>query len=662
MDQIPNPINEDKVSIFLIINADKFEYFRKIQLIFDIYTKIEKFIFISDLENFIFFPDQCYKDQNPNLFSTIQDIDNNFINQLNDESRSLLLIRNKLFINNNEQITEILEIQRKNIAIVVLDLSVAKKLKSSLLQYQIIFLIKKKSITFFKKCKELLIPFLDAFNFNQVESYNFKFDPNIQFMLSKKNFTMELPFPDSSANEASDFDYDNLRKFLVPGLYDESLRCKNCNAILLNSKNKENCCNKIPNIIDHMVTFDEPPQYLKEMLHEFADKPNMIRLINRCCRPRIQRASINYLADRYSTLFLNGIPYAVDSRFQFLEPAYLIFNNLDHVLDNWRFNHEDYINILSICKEFIRNNDVIKNYMLESLEKLGGNEKYVAFIEGIADKGMNLAMIENYSIFQKETPLQLTVNTNNRNSSSINQIDTNDNDLNELVELNKDQNQINDIYDEPSAEEDNNDIEKEENQAIEHLIESTNENYQILADFKSKQIYAGLSEYDILIYPILFWNGKGGCGKLENESKFYSSRLRYSVISMCMQSPDYYFNQCSALREEFICSVYGRLIQLRINYEFNRQKQLFMKKEISPNMIQKDLKYGIKTYIPSSFTGSAQYWKKVTNQGFYLTLILGPPKFFVTITFNPKWNEVTALNNNEALLINNSPLIARIFN
>lgn len=256
----------------------------------------------------------------------------------------------------------------------------------------------------------------------------------------------------------------------------------------------------------------------------------------------------------------------------------------------------------------------------------------------------------------------MTVNTNNRNSSSINQIDTNDNDLNELVELNKDQNQINDIYDEPSAEEDNNDIEKEENQAIEHLIESTNENYQILADFKSKQIYAGLSEYDILIYPILFWNGKGGCGKLENESKFYSSRLKYSVISMCMQSPDYYFNQCSALREEFICSVYGRLIQLRINYEFNRQKQLFMKKEISPNMIQKDLKYGIKTYIPSSFTGSAQYWKKVTNQGFYLTLILGPPKFFVTITFNPKWNEVTALNNNEALLINNSPLIARIFN
>ena len=130
---------------------------------------------------------------------------------------------------------------------------------------------------------------------------------------------------------------------------------------------------------------------------------------------------------------------------------------------------------------------------------------------------------------------------------------------------------------------------------------------------------------------------------------------------MCMHSPDYYFNQCSALREEFICSVYGRLIQLRINFQYKLQKQLFMKKEISSNMNQNDLQYGIKTYVPSSFTGSAQYWKKVFNQGFYMTLILGPPKFFVTITFNPKWNEVVALNN-EPHLINNSPLIAWIFN
>lgn len=481
-------------------------------------------------------------------------------------------------------------------------------------------------------------------------------------MLDKLNFIIDLPFPDSSIKDASLYDYDSLRKFLVPALYDESLRCPNCHAILLNSaKYKENCCNNIQNIIDHMVTFEQPPEFLKEMLLQFHDRPNMIRLINRCCRPRIQRASINFLNDKYSTLFLNGIPYAIDSRFQFLKPSFLIFNNLDHILENWRINHEDYINILSICKEFIRMNKVIQSYILESMDKIGGHDNYVALIDGVTDKGMNLALIENHDIFQKETPL--TVSKRNTNSSSTIQNDINENDFNDVIDLNEEQNEnVERGFVQLNDDDSNDDIEKEENQSIEKLFDGTAESFQKrLKEFKTKQIYAGSSDYDILIYLLLYWNGKGGCGKLENESKFCSNKLRYSILSMCMHSPDYYFNQCSALREEFICSVYGRLIQLRINFQYKLQKQLFMKKEISSNMNQNDLQYGIKTYVPSSFTGSAQYWKKVFNQGFYMTLILGPPKFFVTITFNPKWNEVVALNN-EPHLINNSPLIARIFN
>ena len=178
-------------------------------------------------------------------------------------------------------------------------------------------------------------------------------------------------------------------------------------------------------------------------------------------------------------------------------------------------------------------------------------------------------------------------------------------------------------------------------------------------DYQTKQIYAGDSEYDTLIYPLLFWNGKGGCGKLQNEPKFFSNIFRYSVIAMCMQSPSYYFNRCSALKEEFICSAYGRITQLRVNYQYNLQKHMFMKKEIKGG--ENALQFGIKTYVPASFTGSYQYWKHVSNQGFYLTLILGPPKFFVTITFNPKWNEFKALNHEEKLVYN-SPLISRIFN
>lgn len=84
-----------------------------------------------------------------------------------------------------------------------------------------------------------------------------------------------------------------------------------------------------------------------------------------------------------------------------------------------------------------------------------------------------------------------------------------------------------------------------------------------------------------------------------------------------MQHPDLYINKCSALKEEFICSAFGRKIQLRINYQYNIQRQLFMEKEANTTADQNsNMQYGIKTYVPSSFTGSYQYLKKYQTKDF----------------------------------------------
>lgn len=84
-----------------------------------------------------------------------------------------------------------------------------------------------------------------------------------------------------------------------------------------------------------------------------------------------------------------------------------------------------------------------------------------------------------------------------------------------------------------------------------------------------------------------------------------------------MQHPDYYFNKCSALKEEFIHSAFGRILQLRINYQNNLQRQLFMQKEANTTADQNsNMQYGIKTYVPSSFTGSYQYLKKYQTKDF----------------------------------------------
>ena len=133
---------------------------------------------------------------------------------------------------------------------------------------------------------------------------------------------------------------------------------------------------------------------------------------------------------------------------------------------------------------------------------------------------------------------------------------------------------------------------------------------------------------------------------------------------MCLQPSSYILNRCPNLREEYICSVYGRMIQNRINFLFKHQLLLRKESEIRNGSVfdenEKDLDEGIKTYVPANLTGSHAYWKKVADSAFFLTLILGSPKFFITITENSNWNEIAALNNSNDIMMN-SPLLARVF-
>lgn len=102
---------------------------------------------------------------------------------------------------------------------------------------------------------------------------------------------------------------------------------------------------------------------------------------------------------------------------------------------------------------------------------------------------------------------------------------------------------------------------------------------------------------------------------------------------------------------------------MRINYFFHVQRKLFLENEYKDRIENKEnnVDFGIKTFVPDTLIGSYAYWKKVKDQEFYLALILGAPKIFVTITFNPKSNEVIVLSGNQNNM-NNSPLVSRLFN
>jgi hypothetical protein len=68
--------------------------------------------------------------------------------------------------------------------------------------------------------------------------------------------------------------------------------------------------------------------------------------------------------------------------------------------------------------------------------------------------------------------------------------------------------------------------------------------------------------HDQLIYPLIFWNGTGGCG-VDTGEPFQKATplMRKSLIALVMQPRGYFLHEMGTLREEFICALSGRLVK-----------------------------------------------------------------------------------------------------
>jgi hypothetical protein len=64
-----------------------------------------------------------------------------------------------------------------------------------------------------------------------------------------------------------------------------------------------------------------------------------------------------------------------------------------------------------------------------------------------------------------------------------------------------------------------------------------------------------------LSYPLIFWEGKGGCGirKCEQVNK-PRTLIRRVLICLLLQPREHFIHSLETLREEFMCATYGRLV------------------------------------------------------------------------------------------------------
>jgi hypothetical protein len=183
---------------------------------------------------------------------------------------------------------------------------------------------------------------------------------------------------------------------------------------------------------------------------------------------------------------------------------------------------------------------------------------------------------------------------------------------------------------------------------VPHEIETVNRCYKVCAIPQHTMLY------DKLVYPLIFWDGHGGCGSPKaDEWTDATALIRKTTISLLFQPRGHFIHGLGTLREEFICSISGRLSNLRIKFLSQAEKRYFVREdEVRGVFGDKQTKeYGLRSFIPASLNDSDEYWKEVATKCFAISTQLGPPTFFLTFTMNPHWLEFQALKRGMVFLI-----------
>jgi hypothetical protein len=150
--------------------------------------------------------------------------------------------------------------------------------------------------------------------------------------------------------------------------------------------------------------------------------------------------------------------------------------------------------------------------------------------------------------------------------------------------------------------------------------------------------------YEPMQYPLLFFNGEEGWHP-QNSNKF--TQLRWYRSRLLQQA--YRFNTFSRLQCEYICDMYSRVEDQRLDYiRKAKNKQLADTQFCTTNLPPEeddDASHDQLTTaseLPASFLGSWRYKRDNTADALALARKRGRPSFFITATANPNWPEIVS--------------------
>jgi hypothetical protein len=227
---------------------------------------------------------------------------------------------------------------------------------------------------------------------------------------------------------------------------------------------------------------------------------NFARKLNCALRPVIQNTSVGAPDGPASTLFITGIPYAVDCFGQFETTVDAVFRKND---DPGRFRPGL---IAEMIDQLLTLNPTLRDYLRERVNAV--RQTAMATIPEM-DDSFNLAIVTNGSPARPQDLQAMRVGYGRKKLTQYERL------------------------------------------------------------------------YDQLIYPLIFWNGTGGCG-VEAGQPFQKATtlMRKSLIALVIQPRGYFLHEMGTLRDEIISALSGRLVNLNIKYLAERGKEVFQEDEI----------------------------------------------------------------------------------
>lgn len=168
-------------------------------------------------------------------------------------------------------------------------------------------------------------------------------------------------------------------------------------------------------------------------------------------------------------------------------------------------------------------------------------------------------------------------------------------------------------------------------------------------------IHDGHALYHPLAYPLLFPLGTVGWQEdmIVASVDFLSQRrvtlTEWGRFHLMHRGTFTHLQRCQKLTLEFYCDLFAQ-VESR-NADFHRMPQQQSKYRAARVMAVEDqLNAGIHASeigkavvrLPSGFVGSARYYQQLYYDAMALPRRFGKPDLFITMTCNPKWNEITA--------------------